>query len=146
MPPVLATSRRTSWLLIRARVDGTLDRVLFTEGQDVKAGQPLAEIDPRPYAAVLEPGQGQEGADEAQFANRAPISSAFRPSSGGTSRRASRSRRRRRWSPRMSPSIAGDEAAIEAAQLNVEYCFIKSPVDGRIGLRLVDPGNLVRGH
>ena len=133
-------------VLIRARVDGTLDRVLFTEGQDVKAGQPLAEIDPRPYAAVLDAAEAKKAADEAQLANaRADLA---RYQSLVRNDFASRQQVQTQTAlvARFEATVAGDQAAVESARLNLEFCHIVSPIDGRAGLRLVDPGNLIHAN
>lgn len=130
-------------VLVRARVDGTLDRVFFTEGQDVKAGQPLAQIDPRPYAAALAAAEAKKAADEAQVANA-------KRDLGRYANLASRDFASRQQVDTQSASVSsqqanvqGDEAAVATARLNLEYAAITSPIDGRAGLRLVDPGNLV---
>jgi multidrug efflux system membrane fusion protein len=133
-------------VLVRARVDGTLDRVLFTEGQEVKAGQPLAEIDPRPYAAALDAAKAKKAADEAQLANaRADLA---RYQSLVRSDFASRQQVQTQSAlvAQFEATVAGDQAAIESARLNLEFCHIVSPIDGRTGLRLVDPGNLIHAN
>ena len=131
-------------VLVRARVDGTLMQFVPTEGQEVKQGDLIAVIDPRPYKAALDAGGGEARA------GRRPTW----PMRGWTWRAtprwpsrtlppASRSIRRPRWSTRPVAAIAGDDAAIESAKLNLSFCYITSPIDGRVGLRQVDPGNLV---
>lgn len=130
-------------VLVRARVDGNLDRVFFTEGQDVKAGDPIAEIDPRPYAAALAAAQAKKAADQAQLANaRADL---VRYSNLVRSDFASHQQvdTQTAMVAQLQATIAGDDAAIESARLNLEFCHITSPIDGRTGLRLVDPGNLI---
>jgi multidrug efflux system membrane fusion protein len=130
-------------VLVRARVDGTLDRVFFTEGQDVKSGDPIAEIDPRPYAAALAAAQAKKAADQAQLANaRADL---VRYSNLARTDFASRQQVDTQTAlvAQYQAMIAGDDAAIETARLNLEFCHITSPIDGRTGLRLVDPGNLI---
>ena len=130
-------------VLVRARVDGTLDRVFFTEGQDVKAGQPLAQLDPRPYAAALAAAEAKKASDQAQVVNA-------KRDLGRYANLASRDFASRQQVDTQSASVSsqqatveGDEAAIATARLNLEYAAITSPIEGRTGLRLVDPGNLV---
>jgi len=130
-------------VLVRARVDGTLDKVLFEEGQDVKAGDKLVLIDPRPYAAALAQAQAKKAADEALLTNA-------RLDLGRYSNLARSDFASRQQLDTQSASvaqdqanIAGDDAAIATARLNLEFCTIVSPIDGRAGLRLVDAGNLI---
>ncbi len=129
---------------IRARVDGNLLSVPVTEGQDVKQGDLIAVIDPRPYQAILDQAKAKKAQDEAQLANARLDLVRFQTL--GKQDFASRQQidTQQALVNQDVASIAGDVAAIEAAQLNVDYCLIKSPVDGRVGIRLVDPGNLVQ--
>ena len=131
-------------VLIRARVDGNLMSVPVTEGQDVKQGDLIAVIDPRPYQAILDQAKAKKAQDEAQLANARLDLVRFQTL--GQQDFASRQQvdTQQALVNQDVAAIAGDVAAIEAAQLNVDYCFIKSPVDGRVGIRLVDPGNLVQ--
>jgi membrane fusion protein, multidrug efflux system len=131
-------------VLIRARVDGNLMSVPVTEGQVVKEGDLIAVIDPRPYQAVLDQATAKKAQDEAQLANARLDLVRFQTL--GKQDFASRQQidTQQALVNQDVALIAGDVAAIEAAQLNVNYCFIKSPVGGRVGIRLVDPGNLVQ--
>jgi multidrug efflux system membrane fusion protein len=131
-------------VMIRARVDGNLMSVPVTEGQEVKQGDLVAVIDPRPYQAILDQAKAKKAQDEAQLANARLDLVRFQTL--GQQDFASRQQVDTQQASvnQDVAAIAGDVAAIEAAQLNVDYCFIKSPVDGRVGIRLVDPGNLVQ--
>jgi multidrug efflux system membrane fusion protein len=130
-------------VLVRARVDGTLLGFPAREGQEVKQGDVIAVIDPRPYQAVLDQADARKAQDEAQLAN-AKLD-AVRYQSLSTQDFASRQQvdTQRALVNQYAAAVAGDTATIEAARLNVEYCVITSPIDGRVGLRLVDPGNLI---
>ena len=130
-------------VLIRARVDGTLVRVPVTEGQDVKQGDLLAVIDQRPYQAALDQANAKKAQDAALLANARRDLARYQSLS--TQDFASRQQvdTQQALVNQYVAIVAGDDAAIEAAQLNLAYCFITSPVDGRVGLRLVDPGNLI---
>ncbi len=130
-------------VLVRARVDGTLEKILFREGQDVKAGDALALIDPRPYQAALDQVQSKRAADLAQLANAQRDLARY--ANLAKSDFASRQQLDTQTSvvAQLQATVAGDEAAIATARLNVEFCHIVSPIDGRTGLRLVDAGNLV---
>jgi membrane fusion protein, multidrug efflux system len=130
-------------VLVRARVDGTMTQFPVREGQEVKLGDLIAVIDPRPYQAALDQATAKKAQDEAQLANARLDLTRFQ--SLATQDFASRQQvdTQQALVNQFVAAIAGDSAAIEAAQLNVAYCFITSPVDGRVGLRLVDPGNLI---
>jgi multidrug efflux system membrane fusion protein len=131
-------------VLLRARVDGTLDRLFFTEGQDVKAGQPLAQIDPRPYAAAYAEALAKRAADAATLANAQRDLTRY--SNLARSDFASRQQvdTQKSTVAQLQAAIQGDEAQMASAQLNLDYAHITSPIDGRTGIRLVDPGNLVQ--
>ena len=133
-------------VLIRARVDGTLDRVLFTEGQAVKPGDLLAVIDPRPYQAALSQALAKKAADEAQLANyRRDLT---RYSDLARSDFASRQSVDTQSAQVLQgqANVQGDDAAIATAQLNLGFTQITSPIDGRVGLRQIDPGNLIHAN
>lgn len=130
-------------VLVRSRVDGNLDSVNVTEGQEVKKGDLLAVIDPRPYQATLDQAIAQRAKDEALLANakldfvryQNLARREFAPQQQVDTQQAT--------VDQLQAAIKGDEASIENAALNVSYTHITSPFDGRVGLRLVDPGNLV---
>ena len=130
-------------VLVRARVDGTLNKVFFTEGQEVKAGAPLAQIDPRPYAAAFAQAQAKRAADAAQLSNSQRDLQRY--SSLARSDFASRQQvdTQQASVTQAQANIQGDEAAMATAQLNLDFASIASPIEGRTGLRLVDPGNLI---
>lgn len=130
-------------VLVRARVDGTLDRYFFTEGQDVKRGDKLAQIDPRPYAAALAQVQAKKASDQAQLANAQRDLARY--SNLAKSDFASRQQLDTQTAmvAQLQATIQGDDANIAAAQLNLDFTNITSPIDGRTGLRLVDAGNLI---
>lgn len=128
---------------IRARVDGTIDRIAFTEGQDVKAGDLLAVIDPRPYAATLAQAEAKRAGDVAQSANsRRDLARV-----GALARSAYASRQQLDTQMatvnQSGATVQADDAAIAAARLNLEFCSVTSPIDGVVGLRQIDVGNLV---
>lgn len=146
--PVLArgigTVQPLQNILVRARVDGTLDRVFFTEGQEVKTGDLLAQIDPRPYQAAFDQALAKKAADEAQLtAARADL---VRYTTLEASQAASRQRfdQVRAQVAQLEATVKGDDAAIAMAGLNLSFTKITAPMDGRVGLRLLDPGNLIR--
>jgi len=132
-------------VLVRARVDGTLMQVPVTEGQDVKQGDVLAIIDPRPYQAALDAALAKRSQDQADLGNAKR--DLIRYTSLAQSSFASRQQVDTQQSMvyRLTALIAADDAAVDTAQLNVGYCTITSPVEGRAGLRQVDAGNMVHG-
>ena len=131
-------------VVIRARVDGTLDKVLFTEGQLVKPGEVLAQLDPRPYQAILDQTAAKKAADEAVVASAR--SDLQRYAELAASQVASRQKLEqiRASVAQSEAAVRGDDAAIAAAQLNLGFTRITSPIEGRAGLRQVDAGNFIR--
>lgn len=129
---------------IRPRVDGTLEQVLFTEGQEVKRGELIARLDPRPYQAILDQANGRKAATEASLAN-ARLDLA-RSTDLARSQFASRQvvDTRAAQVAQLEAQLKSDEASVSAAQVNLDYTSITAPFDGRMGLRSVDPGNVVR--
>ena len=130
-------------VLVRARVDGTLDRVLFREGQEVKAGDPLALIDPRPYQAALDQATSKKAADQSQLANAQRDLQRYANLARNDFASRQQLDTQEATVQQLTATIAGDDAAIATARLNLEFCHIVSPIAGRTGLRLVDAGNLV---
>ena len=139
----IGTVQALQSVLLRARVDGTIDKIAFIEGQDVKVGDLLAQIDPRPYQAVMDQAVAKKAADIAMLGNAkrdlarysdlAKNDFASRQSVDTQTASVSQS----------TATTQADDAAIAAAKLNLEFTRITSPIEGRVGLRLVDPGNLV---
>jgi multidrug efflux system membrane fusion protein len=130
-------------VLVRARVDGTLDTIAFREGQAVKPGDLLAEIDPRPYAATLDQARAKLAGDQAQLANAKRDLARY--SALARTNFASRQQVDTQLAlvDTDSANIQADDANIAAAALNLSFCRITSPIDGVVGLRLVDIGNLI---
>ena len=131
-------------VLIRVRVDGTLDSVKFQEGQHVKPGDVLAQLDPRPYQAVLDQVLAKRAADEATLAQaRLDL---VRYNELAQSQAASRQKQEqiRATVAQSEATVRGDDATIAAAQLNLSFTRITAPIEGRVGLRAIDPGNFIR--
>ncbi len=130
-------------VLVRARVDGTLERIAFTEGQDVKPGDLLAVIDPRPYAALVAQAEAKRAADQAMLQNNKLDLSRY--TSLARTNFASRQQLDTQQATvnQTTANLQGDEAAAATAALNLSFCNITSPIQGVVGLRQVDVGNLV---
>lgn len=144
MQRTIGTVQAFQSVLVRARVDGTLDQVLFTEGQLVKPGDVIAQLDPRPYQAVLDQALAKKAADEAGLTSaRLDL---VRYNELAQSQVASRQKleQTRAAVAQAEAQVRGDDATIAAAQLNLTFTRITSPIEGRVGLRLLDPGNFIR--
>ncbi len=131
---------------VRARVTGELVRVLFREGQQVAKGQELATIDPRPYQAALDQARGQLARDEAQLRNNQAEYARYKAlyDQGVVSKEQVETYQSNLG--QFEGTIKTDQAALETAALNVQYCHITSPINGRVGLRQVDPGNIITAN
>lgn len=140
----IATVQAFQSVLVRARVDGTLDEIMFTEGQTVKPGDVLAQLDPRPYQALYDQAVAKKAADEAQLmiARQDLVRYAELAQTAVASRQ--RLEQARATVMQLEAQVRGDDAAIAAAQLNLTFTRITSPINGRVGLRLLDPGNFIR--
>jgi len=140
----LGTVQAYRSVLVRARVDGVIDQIAFTEGQEVRPGDLLARIDPRPYQAVLDQAIAKRAANLALLdAAKADLD---RYTQLAQTEVASRQRldNIRAQVGQLTAAIQGDEAAIAAAKLNLDYTRIVAPIEGRVGLRMMDQGNFVR--
>ncbi len=134
-PPVTAT--------VRTLISGTLDKVLFREGQMVKAGQLLAEVDPRPYRIALEQAQANLARDTAQLAQARIDLKRYQILVQQDSIATQQADTQKALVGQLTGTVAADRAAVDAARLNLAYTRTTAPVSGRVGLRQVDVGNYV---
>ena len=126
---------------IHTRVDGEIQKVGFAEGQIVHAGDPIVELDPRPFQVQLEQAEGQMAKDQAAL-NNARLDQARYDAAGDAATQQQRDTAKATVI-QFESAIKSDQAAVDAAKLQLAYCHITSPITGRIGLRLVDFGNIV---
>ena len=140
----LGTVQAWSTVRIHSQVDGKLQDVLFTEGQHVKKGDALAKIDPRLFQAALDQAKARKTQDAAMLV--AAEKDLARSKTLAMRDFASQQNvdQQQAKVDQLKGSIVAAEAAIETAQTQLDYTTITAPSDGRIGIRLVDAGNLVR--
>ncbi|MDB5580582.1 MAG: efflux transporter periplasmic adaptor subunit [Bradyrhizobium sp.] len=139
----LGTVQPYDTVTVRSRVDGQVDKINFQQGQMVNEGDLLVQIDPRPYQAALEQAQAKKAQDEATLHN-AELDLA-RYSTLALQSFASRQQLDTQQASvnQLTAQVKGDQATIDNATTQLSYTTIKSPLSGKTGFRLVDPGNIV---
>jgi membrane fusion protein, multidrug efflux system len=139
----LGTAQAYNTVTLKTRVDGEIMTVYFREGQEVTKGQLLALIDPRPYNVALETAKANLARDQAQLntakanlaRSKALLDAGVVAQQDYDTAKAA--------SGQFAGTVMADQAAIDNAKLNLVYTRVTSPLDGRVGLRLIDPGNIV---
>jgi multidrug efflux system membrane fusion protein len=129
---------------VKSRVDGQLVKVNYSEGQMVRAGDPLVEIDPAPYQAALDQAVAKKNQDQAslnlqliELKREAALLASKIDSQDAYDQVAAQVKE-------LEATVKSDEAAVASAQVQLDYCHIAAPLSGRVGLRLVDAGNIVQ--
>ncbi len=139
----LGTVQASNTVAIRTQVDGKLQSVNFVEGQHVKKGDVLAIVDPRPFQAALDQVKAKKAQDQAQLVSDEKDLARFKDLVGkgaGTQQAVDQQQAK---VDALKATIDADEAAIESAETQLSYATITAPIDGRIGIRQVDAGNIV---
>jgi membrane fusion protein, multidrug efflux system len=137
----LGTVQGFNTVQVRTRVDGQIDKIAFQEGQLVKQGDLLVEIDPRPFQATLDQAKAKKAQDEANLANA--NLDLQRYTKLGEFATKQQTDTQRSTVAQLTAQIAADDAAISNAQTQLDYTQVKAPISGLAGLRQVDIGNIV---
>jgi len=139
----IGTVQAYNTVAVKSRVDGQIVKINFKEGEEVKVGDPLFQIDPRPYQSALETAQAAKEKDEAQLVGAKLDLDRYEKLLGPGWQTKQSYDQQKATVEQFQAAIKGDTAQIENAKLNLSYADIRSPIDGRLGARLVDTGNLV---
>lgn len=131
---------------VRPRVSGTLDKVNFTEGQMVRAGEALAQIDPRPYRSVLEQARARKAQDDALLVNARRELERIRELVESDAESQRILDQQEATVAQLAAAVQADQAALDSAQLDFDFTTVRAPIAGRTGIRRVDAGNVVTAN
>src|SRR3984885_1937838 len=139
----LGTVTSLATVTIRTQISGYMQKIDFTEGNDVKKGDLLAEIDPRPYEAALAQAKGQLARDEAMLKGAQVDLTRYQGLAAQNAVPHQTLDTQIALVAQDQGTVEADKAAVKSAEVNLAYCRILSPLDGRVGIRQVDQGNYV---
>jgi len=142
----IGTVQAFNTVTVHARVDGQVTKIAFTEGQDVHAGDLLAQIDPDPFRTALEQTVAKKGQDEAQLANARVDLKRYADLLANEGVTQQQYDTQKALVDTLAATVNADQAAIESAKVQLGYTTIVSPIDGRTGMRQVDAGNIVHAN
>jgi multidrug efflux system membrane fusion protein len=139
----IGTVQAFNTVTVHSRVDGQLQKIDFVEGQDVKEGDTLAEIDPAPFQTALDQAVGKKGQDAAQYANSQLDLTRDTDMLAKKVISSQQFDTQKALVDQLQATVAADEAAIASARVQLDYATIKSPLTGRVGIRQIDQGNII---
>jgi membrane fusion protein, multidrug efflux system len=139
----LGTVQASFTVGIRAQVDGKLEQVLFKEGDHVRKGDVLAKIDPRLYQAALDQAKAQKKQDESRLISAIKDLQRSRTLVGQAFETQQLVDQQQAKADQVIASVDADKAAVDTAQTNLDYTSVIAPSDGRMGVRMIDPGNII---
>ena len=142
----VGTVQPLATVTVKTRLDGQLERIGYVEGEDVKAGQVLAQLDARPLRAQLEQAQAQKARDEAQLTNAELDLARYTQLIKEDATTQQTLDTQRALVGQLKAAVRTDDAQIHYAQVQLGYTTITAPLAGRVGARLVDPGNIVHAN
>lgn len=131
---------------VRSRVDGQIVKVAFKQGQMVKEGDLLVQIDPRPYQAALDQALSKKAQDEANLKNAKANLERYRTLSAQDFASRQQLENQQSLVDQLVAQIAGDQGAIDNARTQLDYTTIRAPLSGKTGFRLIDRGNIVHAN
>jgi multidrug efflux system membrane fusion protein len=140
----VGTTRALNSVTVRPQVDGKLLSVAFKEGQDVKKGDVLAQIDPTTFKALLDQAVAKKAQDQALLTNAQNDLARYEQLAATNAINRQQSDTQKSLVAQYTAQVQADQAAIDSAQATLNYATIRAPIDGRTGIRAVDEGNIVR--
>ena len=140
----LGTVQASALVTVKPMVDGPLIEVRFKEGQEVRKGEVLARIDPRQYQAALDQADAKKRQDEATLANARLDLLRYQKLAATAYTSAQQADTQKALVAQLEALVAADQAVIDNARTQLGYTTITAPVDGRVGVRIIDAGNIVR--
>lgn len=140
----LGTVQASATVTVKPQVDGMLTEMRFREGQDVRAGDVLARIDPRTYQAAVDQASAKKAQDQANLANARVDLTRYAKLAATAYTSAQQADTQKAQVAQLEAQVAQDQAQVDTARAQLGYATIVAPIDGRTGIRQVDQGNLVR--